>query len=71
MICGSKDQIEMHHIRKVWDLKSKASDCFKRQFAVNNCKQVPFCLFHHKVLHASKLTLEKKEILFRKLKLLK
>lgn len=74
-ICGSKDNIEMHHVRKIRDLKRKAAgkgmDWFTQQLAAVNRKQAPLCSFHHKALHANKLTLEERQLFNRRLKLLK
>ena len=53
-------QVEMHHVRKVKDLKAKASsgkmDFFTMQMASINRKQVPLCRTHHKALHRNKLS---------------
>ena len=52
-------QVEMHHVRKVKDLKAKATggklDFFTLQMASINCKQVPLCRTHHVALHRNKL----------------
>ena len=54
VICGS-NHVDMHHVRKVRDLKSKAKgkkmDFFTMQMAAINRKQVPLCSRHHKALH--------------------
>mmetsp|Transcript_31556 Transcript_31556/g.80357 ORF Transcript_31556/g.80357 Transcript_31556/m.80357 type:complete len:763 (-) Transcript_31556:8026-10314(-) len=59
VICGATPA-EMHHVRKVRDLKnkfkSKKLDFFHMQMAGINRKQVPLCMAHHKALHQSKLT---------------
>jgi group II intron reverse transcriptase/maturase len=66
IICGSSDQIEMHHVRKIADLKSKAKkkhlDFFTLQMASINRKQVPLCSFHHKALHNNSFTLEERNL---------
>lgn len=74
IICGSADHIEMHHVRKIRDLKRKASgkkmDWFTMQMASVNRKQAPLCSFHHKALHHKKLTLEERRLFNQRLKLL-
>lgn len=75
IICGSSDHIQMHHIRKVRDLKSKVRektmDFFKMQMAAINRKQVPLCPFHHKALHNNTLSSSERELFKSNLKLLK
>jgi len=60
VICGSSCQVEMHHVRKIKDLKFKARggkmDFFTMQIASINRKQVPLCRTHHKALHKNKLS---------------
>lgn len=60
IICGVKEQIEMHHVRKIHDLKMKAKggglDFFTFQMAAINRKQVPLCSRHHKKLHNGELS---------------
>lgn len=53
VICGSEDDVEMHHVRKIRDLKNPNSklDFFTRQMAPINRKQVPLCQDHHIRLH--------------------
>ena len=43
VICGSTTDVEMHHVRKIRDLKNPSSklDFFTRQMAAINRKQVP------------------------------
>ena len=59
-ICGTSHQVEMHHVRKVKDLKAKAAggklDFFTMQMASINRKQVPLCRTHHAALHQNKLS---------------
>jgi group II intron reverse transcriptase/maturase len=59
VICGSSHQVEMHHVRKIKDLKFKARggkmDFFTMQMASINRKQIPICRTHHKALHKNKL----------------
>ena len=60
IICGSYERIEMHHVRKIRDLKLKAKgnvlDFFTVQMAAIHRKQVPLCSDHHKKLHLDKLS---------------
>jgi len=62
-ICGTFPA-EMHHVRKVQDLRhkyrTKKIDFFTMQMAGINRKQVPLCKEHHQKLHSNKLTLEEK-----------
>lgn len=74
-ICGSSDRIEMHHVRKVKDLKNKARgksvDFFTSQMAAINRKQVPLCSLHHKALHNNTLSTQERELFKHNLKSLK
>mmetsp|Transcript_26771 Transcript_26771/g.67145 ORF Transcript_26771/g.67145 Transcript_26771/m.67145 type:complete len:748 (-) Transcript_26771:2020-4263(-) len=74
-ICESKNNIEMHDVRKIRDLKRKAAgkgmDWFTQQLAAVNRKQAPLCSLHHKALHSNKLTLEERQLFNSRLKLLK
>lgn len=53
VICGSTYNIEMHHVRKIRDMKNPNSklDFFTRQMAAINRKQVALCKYHHIGLH--------------------
>ena len=66
VICGSRENIEMHHVRKIRDLKSKAQgkkiDFLTAQMASINRKQVPLCLTHHKALHNNSLSVEERQL---------
>ena len=66
IICGSKEQIEMHHVRQIKDLKKKANkkllDFFTMQMAAINRKQVPLCVHHHKALHNNSLSLAERKL---------
>jgi group II intron reverse transcriptase/maturase len=55
IICGKTDDVEMHHIRKIRDLKRPTSklDFFSRQMAAINRKQIPLCKDHHTRLHSN------------------
>jgi group II intron reverse transcriptase/maturase len=68
VICGDMPA-EMHHVRKIRDLKAKYRkgklDFFRVQMAAFNRKQVPLCRIHHITLHKGALT-ETERIAFRK-----
>lgn len=53
LICGATKDVEMHHVRKIRDLRNPDSrlDFFTRQMAAINRKQVPLCKAHHIGLH--------------------
>lgn len=53
VICGSQVDVEMHHVRKIKDMKNPHNklDFFTRQMAAINRKQVPLCKEHHIGLH--------------------
>jgi len=59
VICGVFPA-EMHHVRKVKDLKQKyrdgKMDFFTMQMASINRKQVPLCKNHHVSVHSNKLS---------------
>jgi len=81
LICGSDRSIEMHHIRKIKELrnpklpcpwpqpraagKGAKSDFFTRQMAAINRKQVPLCQDHHTRLHNNTWTNEEKQIFLK------
>lgn len=66
IVCGSTQNIEMHHIRKVRDIRKdsrtnkKTKNWFKTQMAAINRKQVPLCRFHHERLHNNSFTVEER-----------
>jgi len=62
VICGSNKEVQMHHLKKIKDLKSKNSklDFFTKQMAAINRKQIPLCSFHHNALHKNKLSADEK-----------
>jgi len=65
VVCGSTEHIEMHHIRKVRDIRKDAQlnknhNWFKRQLAAINRKQVPLCRYHHEQLHKNSFTAEER-----------
>lgn len=58
-ICNSNTNIEMHHIRKINNIRS----AFKKNgynssmiISALNRKQIPLCKYHHKELHKGNLT---------------
>lgn len=55
VICGTTDNVEMHHVRKIKDLRKPSSklDFFSRQMAAINRKQIPLCRDHHARLHSN------------------
>ena len=75
IICGSKEQIEMHHVRQIKDLKRKANkkllDFFTLQMAAINRKQVPLCVHHHKALHNNSLSLAERKLFEESIKKIK
>ena len=75
IICGSTNQIEMHHVRKVKDLKNKVKrkelDFFTTQMAAINRKQVPLCSAHHLALHNNTLSTHERELFLSNVKSLK
>lgn len=56
---------EMHHVRKLKELKERKLDWFTMQMAAINRKQVPLCKLHHTKLHQNQFTPVEMEI-FRK-----
>jgi hypothetical protein len=62
VICGSTDNTEMHHVRKIKDMKNPNSklDFFTRQMAAINRKQIALCKYHHIGLHNNTWTDEER-----------
>lgn len=57
IICGTFDDVQMHHLRQIKDLKKSLKlDFFGMQMAAINRKQVPLCRKHHVNLHRGSLT---------------
>jgi RNA-directed DNA polymerase len=52
VICGCKEQVEMHHIRQIRNSNEKEG--FGRIMSLLNRKQIPVCKFHHKAIHDGK-----------------
>lgn len=54
---------EMHHVRKIKELKSRQHlSWFTQQMAAINRKQVPLCQDHHKKLHKNQLSNIEREL---------
>jgi group II intron reverse transcriptase/maturase len=64
LICGNQAKVEMHHVRKIRDLKDRKSnlDFYTRQMAAINRKQIPLCKAHHTGLHNDSWTEQEKQI---------
>ena len=64
VICGSSENVEMHHVRQIRDMKNPNGklDFYTRQMAAINRKQVPLCRFHHNGLHNDTWTNDEKAI---------
>jgi hypothetical protein len=59
IICGTDQNVEMHHVRKIRDLRNPetlSKDFLTRQMMAINRKQVPICQDHHKRYHNNTLT---------------
>lgn len=53
-VCGTKTDIEMHHVRKISNIRFKLSNYgYKSNLITSamNRKQVPLCKYHHNILH--------------------
>ena len=60
ILCGTTNNIEMHHVRKVDDVRGlmrsgKTISLAKWRGAINR-KQIPICKFHHLLYHKGELT---------------
>lgn len=51
-VCGSVENVEMHHVRKSSDIKSK--DQMSKAMIAANRKQLPLCRKHHYEVHGRK-----------------
>jgi len=71
-VCGSTENIHMHHLKHVRDLRSKYSDkridFFTLQMRAINRKQLPLCKAHHNAVHNSSLTLDEKKSFLKAIK---
>lgn len=65
----------MHHVRKIRDLKSKATDkemnFFTAQMASINRKQISLCTIHHQALHNNNFSPQERPLFRDGLALLK
>lgn len=68
ILCGTTQEVEMHHVKKIKGLRDKKSklDFFTRQMAAINRKQIPLCRDHHTRLHNNTWTEEEKHIFSEK-----
>lgn len=60
-ICGGEDNVEMHHIRSVKDVRykiNKGKASFAHIQGAQFRKQVPLCRIHHDMLHGGNLNRE-------------
>lgn len=51
VICGTSDNIEMHHVRHIRGYNTQAKQGFTRILSLLNRKQIPVCKHHHKCIH--------------------
>ena len=59
-ICESTEEIEMHHVRKIANIRSfMIHNGYKTSQLISamNRKQVPLCKYHHQMLHKGKLSI--------------
>ena len=57
-LCDSSTNIEMHHLRKVKDVRAKIANksaSFGQWIGATQRKQIPLCQYHHSLYHAGKL----------------
>ena len=58
LICGSTNQVEMHHVRSVKDVRHKmrtGDSTYEEWVGAMRRKQVPLCQYHHRCLHGGQL----------------
>jgi hypothetical protein len=55
VICGTLDNIKIHHIRSVKDIRVKTRT-YTQWVGAFRRKSIPLCKEHHHLLHAGKLT---------------
>jgi hypothetical protein len=58
IVCQSTNQVEMHHIRKVKDVRSRirtGNSTYAQWVGTYKRKQVPLCAYHHDLLHKGDL----------------
>lgn len=62
-VCQSSVSIEIHHMKRIKDLKKKAKfNFFKAQISAIKRKQVPLCKEHHHKLHSNSFSELEKEL---------
>ena len=74
-VCGSHESVKMRHVRKIKDLKNKATDkkinFFTAQMASINRKQIPLCTIHYQALHNNNFSPQERKLFRDGLALLK
>lgn len=58
-LCGSTTEVEMHHLRKVSDVRQKirtGNASFKQWEGAVLRKQIPLCKYHHNLYHKGHLS---------------
>ena len=59
VICGTNSDIEMHHLRKVGDVRYKIrknESTYAEWIGAAKRKQIPLCQYHHQILHKGGLS---------------
>lgn len=54
LLCGSVEQIEIHHVKHLKGLKAPKLDYLTSTMAAMNRKQIPVCRACHQKIHAGK-----------------
>ena len=55
LICGSKDDLQLHHVRHIRKITERiAKDYWTRVMSTMNRKQIPVCLSCHNLIHQGK-----------------
>ena len=57
-ICGSTNEVEMHHLRRVADVRAKiktGKSTFALWSGASKRKQIPLCKYHHNLYHQGEL----------------
>jgi hypothetical protein len=54
VICGSDEQVEMHHVRAVRKNGKNSNEGFDRIMAIINRKQIPVCRTCHEAIHSGR-----------------
>jgi hypothetical protein len=58
VVCGSSTNIQMHHLRKVLNIRTKTANSkatFDQWIGATRRKQIPLCQYHHSLYHSGKL----------------